>query len=173
MFITCTDGPFSPASLTGLAPDRLFEIRNMGHIIPKSGPNVISSEVAAIQYVLDDPNLRDVIVCGHSKCTAVACLLNRHTTAVPPSVKRWLSIARSRTACENVIGKIPSGPLSSSAWDQAARAHLAVQVEHLLEYPALARRRASGELRLRAWFYNEGGRVETLPTQFPRLTSTA
>lgn len=67
LFIACTDANFSPTRLTGTAPERLLELRNMGNIVPKSGTAAISSETAAIQYVLSEPGLRDVILCGHSR----------------------------------------------------------------------------------------------------------
>lgn len=173
LFITCTDANFSPTRLTGIAPERLFELRNMGNIVPKSGTAAISSETAAIQYVLSESNLRDVILCGHSRCVAVSCLLSRHNAPVPPAVKRWLSIGRSRVACEDAMGKVPVGPLSQAAWDTASRAHLAVQLAHLLEYAELARRHADGELRIHGWFFNSRGRVETLPVPTAHLTTTA
>ncbi|GHB57209.1 carbonic anhydrase [Streptomyces viridiviolaceus] len=165
LFITCTEATLSPAGLTRIGPDRLFELRNLGNIIPKSGANIISSDMAAIQYALHDRDLRDIIVCGHSGCTAVSFLLDRRNTSLPLAVKRWLSTANSQTACQNAAGVGARRVLSRPQIDTAARAHLAVQVANLLQYPTVAAGRKNGELRLHAWFYNEVGQVESLPTQ--------
>ncbi|MEU6887932.1 carbonic anhydrase [Streptomyces viridosporus] len=165
LFITCTEAALSPVNLTRIGPDRLFELRNLGNIVPKSRANIISSDMAAIQYVLRDPSLRDIIICGHSGCTAVSFLVDRRNTSLPAAVRRWLATANSRAACENAAGKGVRGVLSRSQIDIAARAHLAVQMANLLEYPAMAERRATDGLRLHAWFYNEMGQVESLPSQ--------
>ncbi|MET9867017.1 MULTISPECIES: carbonic anhydrase [unclassified Streptomyces] len=165
LFITCTEAAFSPVTLTRIGPDRLFELRNLGNIVPKSGANIISSDVAAIQYALRDPGLRDVIICGHSGCTAVSFLIDRRNTSLPSAVKRWLTTANSRTACEDAAGTGSRGAPSRMQIDTAARAHLAVQMANLLEYPTMAERRATHALRLHAWFYNEAGQVESLPPQ--------
>lgn len=165
LFITCTEATLSPAGLTRIGPDRLFELRNLGNIIPKSGANIISSDMAAIQYALHDHNLRDIIVCGHSGCTAVSFLLDRSNTSLPLAVKRWLSTANSQAACQKAAGAGTRKVLSRPQVDTAARAHLAVQVANLLQYPTVTRSRKSGGLRLHAWFYNELGQVESLPTQ--------
>ncbi|MEV0225922.1 carbonic anhydrase [Streptomyces sp. NPDC050704] len=125
----------------------------------------MSSDVAAIQYALRDPELRDVIICGHSGCTAVSFLVDRRKTSLPSAAKRWLTTANSRAACEKAAGKGTRGVPGRLQIDNAARAHLTVQMANLLEYPTMAERRATHALRLHAWFYNEAGQVESLPTQ--------
>ncbi|MFE6917000.1 carbonic anhydrase [Streptomyces rubiginosohelvolus] len=172
LFITCTEATLPPAHLTRIGPDRLFELRNLGNIVPRIGANVISSDMAAIQYALHDRDLRDIIVCGHSGCTAVSFLLDSRNTTLPVAVKRWLSTANSRTACQDAIGTGAHRNLSRPQIDMAARAHLAAQVANLLKYPPVSEGRLNGGLRLHAWFYNEAGQVETAPTQH-HLGSTA
>ncbi|RMI43268.1 carbonic anhydrase [Streptomyces triticirhizae] len=160
LFISCTDARLVATRLTGIAPERLFELRNMGNIVPRYRTDVISSEIAAIQHVLREPSVRDVVLCGHSRCTAVACLLNRHTASVRPAMRRWLAIGRSKVACDTAAGRLAAGPLNEVAWDRASRAHLVTQLTHLSEYPEVRHRRAAGELRLHAWFYTAKGTVE-------------
>ncbi|WCD84293.1 Carbonic anhydrase 1 [Streptomyces xanthophaeus] len=158
LFITCTDAQVITARVAVLQPDRLFELSNIGNVVPPYQPNVVSGEIATIEHILTGRNIRDVVVCGHSGCSAVAALLDRSSGSVSPAMRRWIAVARSRKASQEAAGTLAEGALDGRSWDRAARAHLLTQFAHLAEYPSIQRLRA-GQLRLHAWFYNAANGV--------------
>ena len=74
LFITCSDSRINPNLITQTEPGDLFIIRNAGNIVPNYGPNN-SGEIATIEFALDGLGVKDIIVCGHSKCGAMMGLL--------------------------------------------------------------------------------------------------
>ncbi|MFJ8403587.1 carbonic anhydrase [Streptomyces microflavus] len=151
LFITCSDAHVTPTKVASLHPEQLFELRNIGNVVPPYQPNVVSGEIATIEHILSERNIRDVVVFGHSQCGAVAALLDRSTVSVSPAMRRWIVVARSRKASQEAAGALAEGALEAEAWDRAARAHLLTQFSHLTGYPGIQRLRAK-QLRVHAWF---------------------
>ncbi|NUS85403.1 MAG: carbonic anhydrase, partial [Streptomyces sp.] len=139
LFITCTDFHVIPSRMVSAHPHKLFELRNIGNVVPPYQPDVISGEIATIEFALSEQSIRDIVVCGHSRCGAVAALLDRPGVAVPAAVRRWMAVARSRAVSRTAAGTLAAGPRDGQAWDRAARAHLVTQYAHLAGYPTLTR----------------------------------
>lgn len=70
LLITCSDPQIVPADIVRSEPGDFFLIRNFGPFIPpySSSP---TSEAAAIEYALKALLIKNVIVCGHSNCSAL------------------------------------------------------------------------------------------------------
>ncbi|AJE87377.1 carbonate dehydratase [Streptomyces albus] len=159
LFISCTEARIAPQRFVS-HPDQLFEMRNIGNIVPPYNPKVISGEIATIEYALSLPHLSEVVISGHSSCGAVAALLDNNFKSVSPSVRRWLVVGSSRAASRDAMGK-PTDRPTMQAFDRAARAHLLTQLAHLAGYPGLESGRSNGRLRLRALFHvGETGSTE-------------
>ncbi|QEU90195.1 carbonic anhydrase [Streptomyces kanamyceticus] len=152
LFISCTETQIAPTRFVS-RPEQLFELRNIGNIVPPYNPKVVSGAIATIDYALSLTNLRDVVIAGHSGCGAVAALLNQTSNRVSPSLRRWLVVGSSRVACEDAVGTRASGAIGKEALDRAAQAHLLTQLAHLAQYPELESGQNSGRLRLRALFH--------------------
>ncbi|MWA14557.1 carbonic anhydrase [Streptomyces sp. BA2] len=160
LFISCTETRIAPTRFVS-RPEQLFELRNIGNIVPPYNPKVVSGAIATIDYALSLTNLRDVVVAGHSGCGAVAVLLNQASHSVSPALRRWLVVGSSRAACQDAAGERAAGAIGKEALDRAARAHLLVQLAHLAQYPGLESGQSSGQLRLRALFH----RAESATTE--------
>ncbi|GAA2069395.1 carbonic anhydrase [Streptomyces albiaxialis] len=157
LFISCTEARLAPQRFVS-DPGQLFEIRNIGNIVPPHNPRIISGDIATIEYGLALSNLKDVVISGHSGCGAVAALLGQET--VSASVRRWLVVGNSRTVSREAVGLQAGASVDSAARDRAARAHLLAQLAHLAGYPGLEAGRSNGGLRLRALFDTEAGTTE-------------
>jgi carbonic anhydrase len=159
LFISCTETQIAPSRFVS-RPEQLFELRNIGNIVPPYNPKVVSGAIATIDYALSLTNLRDVVIAGHSGCGAVAVLLNQEHS-VSPALRRWLVVGSSRAACQEAVGERTAGAIGKEALDRAAQAHLLIQLAHLAQYPSLESGQNSGRLRLRALFH----RAESATTE--------
>src|SRR5690242_9961617 len=70
LFIACSDARVSPAFLTGARPGQLFELRNVGNVVPPHRPGRPTGEAATIEYAVCVLGVTDIVVCGHSDCGA-------------------------------------------------------------------------------------------------------
>src|SRR5580698_7115556 len=74
LFITCADSRIDPNLLTQTAPGELFVLRNAGNMVAPFGTPG-SGEGATIEYAVSHLRVRDIILCGHSRCGAMQGLL--------------------------------------------------------------------------------------------------
>ncbi|GGL02592.1 carbonic anhydrase [Sphaerisporangium melleum] len=141
MFVTCSDAHVIPSLITGARPGELVELRTAGNVIPPYRLGRLTAEAATIEYAVNILGVQDVIICGHTRCGAVQGRVRSSTLRSAPTTRWWLlQTHRWREA-----------PALTD--EEAARAHLVAQLDKLRRYPRMARRLASGRLRLHGWFY--------------------
>jgi carbonic anhydrase len=157
LFITCSDSRVTPDSLTQTGPGELFILRNAGNIIPPHGAGAWA-EAATIEYAIVQLRVRDIILCGHSKCGAMHGLLNPHALGKLPCVAGWLAHAQDvLPRVQAVAGLTPEQQL-----DKAIQENVLVQLEHMKSHPAVRDALAARALRLHGWVYHfEKGFVES------------
>ena len=157
LFITCSDSRIDPNMLTQTKPGELFIMRNAGNIVPPYGASSCG-EAATIEYAVAVLGVRDIIVCGHSHCGAMAALLHPEQVAELPAVKNWLSHAEctARIIKENY----------SHITDKQARVtatveeNVLVQLESLRTHPSVHAALGRQEVQLHGWVYKfETGQV--------------
>jgi len=156
LFITCSDSRIDPSLITQTEPGDLFVLRNAGNIVPSHGPNP-GAEAATIEYAVSVLEVRDIIVCGHSHCGAMAALMNPASTEALPSVTGWLDHAQGtreimlRNHCHLEGGGLLAATI---------RENVLVQLAHLRTLPSVAARLRSEQIRLHGWVYEfETGEV--------------
>lgn len=137
----------------------MFVLRNAGNLVPPYDAPY-SGEAATIEYAVQVLNVAQIIVCGHSHCGAVQAVLNPRSTDRLPAVREWLKYAAPAVAlgdgCDEC--EFADDPLT-----HAVKANIAMQLEHLRTYPAVAAACMDGTLTLHGWFYRfETGEVEAL-----------
>ena len=153
LFITCSDSRIDPNLVTQTNPGELFVIRNAGNIVPKPGTGELSVE-ATIQYAVEVLKVSQIVVCGHSHCGAVTGLLNLDSLETLPAVKQWVKIS------EPILDRISEG---DDRICHAINENVLLQLDHLMEYPYVAKAVADGQLKLHGWVYHfESGQVEFL-----------
>lgn len=170
LFITCADSRIIPSLITQASPGDLFVMRNIGNIIPPY-PS-LSSEAGGIEYALSAFPIKDIIICGHSKCGAMNGLLTPDLAKRLPTVASWLS--HSHAVLEKMhedstdMTKDPAAKLTI-----ATEQNIILQMAHLKTYPLIAEKLARNELTIHGWLYEfESGKVhiyEPTANQFVSL----
>lgn len=156
VFVTCSDSRVNPNLITQTDPGDLFVVRNAGNIIPRHHPNP-GGEEATIEFAITELQIRDIIVCGHTRCGAVTGLLNRDRLGQMPAVRSWLSHAEAtRRIIREKYGHLSEGALVNAAVQE----NVLVQLENLRTHPGVSDMLAQGTLKLHGWVYKiETGEV--------------
>jgi carbonic anhydrase len=158
LFITCSDSRISPTLITQTDPGDLFVLRNAGNILP-AHQAIPSGEEATVEFALGSLGIRDIIVCGHTCCGAMAGLFDHERTSKLPAVQQWL---RHADATYRIITEKYQHLPQSQIVKAAAQENVLVQLEHLKTYPAVAAGLAKGDVNLHGWMYKmETGEVFT------------
>lgn len=160
LFLACADSRVVPNLMLGMSgdPGELFTIRSVGNLIAPADldGNGIGdvSEAGAVEYAIQILGVKDVVICGHSRCGAMAAVLEG--TATPalsnaPNLVRWLdhgvpSLSRVREA-ENIDHTLP-------LVEQLSQVNVLQQLDHLRTYAFLREREDAGSLTLHAWWFD-------------------
>jgi carbonic anhydrase len=150
VFVTCSDSRVNPNLITQTDPGELFIVRNAGNIVPPHSP-IPGGEEATIEFAVAALAIRDVIVCGHTRCGAMSGLLNPAGLADSMlAVRHWLTHAEAtRRIIREKYGHLADLPLLTAT----AQENVLVQMENLRTHPAVAAGLAKGELKLHGWVY--------------------
>lgn len=144
LFVTCCDSRVAPTLITATQPGELFIVRNIGALVPPASAVMRNDEGAALEYAIEVLGVRQVVVCGHSKCGAMKALKGGEVPEGLAALGHW-----AHTAAE-----IVPDLHAFETVDDATRATTVRQVENVLSYPVIASRVAKGELTVQAWFYD-------------------
>lgn len=156
LFITCSDSRINPNLLTLTDPGELFILRNAGNIVPPHGTGP-SGEAATIEYAVRHLKVRDVVVCGHSKCGAVSGLLSPQSLTDLPAVKDWLAYA---AGVAEETDRLAKGLPPEERLITAVEQNVLRQLANLRTHPAVIEALAARKLRIHAWVYRfESGEV--------------
>ena len=141
LFITCSDSRIIPDLLAQTEPGELFVLRNAGNLVPPyhSGPG---AEAATIEYAVVQLRVRDIIICGHSRCGAMHGLIEPEALKRLPSVAGWLEHARE------ILAKLP-GHDNGSEEERLTRAieeNVLLQMEHVKTHPSVRNRHGGADL---------------------------
>lgn len=169
LFITCSDSRIDPNLLTRSKPGDLFILRNAGNIVPPHGTG--GGEAATIEFAVAGLGVKDIIICGHSHCGAMAGLLEPEKVAALPAVADWLTHAETtrRIILDNYSHL--TGPALLTA---TVEENVLVQLESLRTLPAVASRLVKGDLRLHGWVYTiETGEVFAYDSAAGQFVSVA
>jgi carbonic anhydrase len=148
LFITCSDARVVPNLITGAAPGELFIVRNVGNVVPSL--LLPGGTAAAIEYATEVLGVKYIIVCGHTQCGAIDAVLHPERMAELPMVKRWLEeTSKVREIVDTRYGDL--GPEERAV--VAVEENVLAQLEHLREYPSVARRLEAGTLQLSGWVF--------------------
>ena len=131
-------------------PGDLFVLRNAGNIIPPYTPGSPCGEAATIEYAIRGLGIRNVVICGHTRCGAMKAVLNPEDTRDMPRVRQWLANA---DASAEIVTTCYHHLAPEARWKVIAQENVLVQIEHLRTHPAIATALAAGELKLHAWVY--------------------
>lgn len=146
LMIACSDSRIDPNLVTQAEPGEIFLIRNAGNIVPPYGA-ASSGEEATIEFAVAGLRVSNIVICGHSKCGAMAALANHVNLDGLPSVKRWLSNA------EATKRRLEGTPRMENLLE-VVQENVLVQADNLRTHPAVSAALQSGQVRIYGWVYN-------------------
>jgi carbonic anhydrase len=140
LFIACSDSRMAVNVFASTDPGDLFVLRNVGNLAPPYGHPGGTGTAAAVDFAVDTLRVRDIIVCGHSDCGAIAALCGGPGALPDGPLKSWLEMGAD-------------GGAGGSDPSEASRRNVLRQVEHLKGYPSVVRAMDQRGLRLHGmWF---------------------
>ncbi len=153
LFITCSDSRVDPCLVTQSKPGELFIVRNVGNIIPPyDAIKDKNSVAAAIEFAVLALKVKDIIVCGHSKCGAMQELSHEDGLHDMPHLKDWLKIA---LPVKDIVNKLYSNINRPSNIEIIlAKENVLAQLKNIQTYPFVAEALKKGEIHLHGWYYN-------------------
>lgn len=166
LMITCSDSRIDPNLVTQTMPGELFVVRNAGNIIPPFGASR-GGEEAAIEFAIEGLGVRNIVICGHSQCGAMAALVGKVNLEGLPCVKSWLGHAHAtKKRIDAIQEEVELG--------KVVEENVLVQADNLKTHPAVSGALRAGRVQLYGWVYNfENGSIAVYDPKLKRyLPST-
>lgn len=135
-FYTCVDSRMLPSKFTNTSTGDMFIVRNPGNLVPNSEnvtSNFPSAEAAVLELCLSGANpVKDLIVCGHSDCKAMALLYDINTASVGDSAPMMYCMPAGCVAME--VPTDNTGLLASWIGTHCKRSWLAYVMLEKMEF---------------------------------------
>ena len=152
LLITCSDSRIDPNLVTQTQPGEVFVVRNAGNIIPPYGASR-GGEEAAIEFAIDGLNVSNIVICGHTKCGAMAALSGKISLEGLPSVQNWLGHAQ---ATKRRLVSDKKDPELIKVIEE----NVLVQADNLKTHPAVSAALRDNRVRIFGWVYHfENGAI--------------
>lgn len=174
LLITCSDSRVVPHLITSEEPGDVFVVRTVGNLIAPAGTDGHSvgdvSEASAIEYALEVLGIRDIAVCGHSNCGAMAALVKGRSKFqdLAPNLVSWLTHGEPAKLRMHAM----VFPPELGEVDRLSQANVLQQLDHVASFEPVRKRLRQGEVRLHAlWFDIEHAMVHLYETEAGRFVA--
>jgi carbonic anhydrase len=147
LLITCSDSRIDPNLVTQTQPGEIFVVRNAGNIVPPYGSSR-GGEEAAIEFAIEGLGVRNIVICGHSKCGAMAALCSDQSIDHLPSVKEWLRHAHATKR------RVDAMPESERDLTKIVEENVLVQADNIKSHPAVSAALRARKVNIFGWVYN-------------------
>lgn len=155
LFIGCSDSRVVPSLITQTFPGELFVVRNIANLIPyyKKHSDTYLATTAAIEYAVNQMNVSNIIVCGHSNCGGCAALYQDKELKNLPHTKKWMELAHPvKKIVEEKIAKNKITLDERSFYTE--QLNVVEQMSHLFKYNYIKKKVKEGSLNVMGWYYN-------------------
>lgn len=154
-FITCSDSRVDPNLVTQSKPGELFIVRNVGNIVPPyDAIKDKNSVVAALEFAVMILKVKDIILCGHSNCGAMAALYTDDTKLNDmPHLRDWLEIV---LPVKKMVGAVYSGLSGEPLKRKTEEENILFQLKNIKTYPFVMEALDDGTLHIHGWYYDIG-----------------
>ncbi|OLF06785.1 carbonic anhydrase [Actinophytocola xinjiangensis] len=150
LLLTCSDARALPDPLTG---GDLFTVRNVGNLVPTDHDTSVG---ASIDYAVTGLGVREIVVCGHSACGAMAALREQTPADTPvempdemPLLAHWLRHGEPSTLRQRDRPPVTlDGTEPDTPQDRLALHNVLQQLDNLRRHPQVAQAEKRGALRL-------------------------
>ncbi|WP_078312634.1 MULTISPECIES: carbonic anhydrase [unclassified Mycobacterium] len=155
LYLACSDGPVVPNTASTNISGDLFTVRNVGNVVPTDPAD--ASVDAALDFAVNQLQVRSIVVCGHSHCGAMKTLLSESIDAPTSPLCRWLDFARETLIAyrDYHVARVSAAASGLDDADQLAVVNVAIQVERLVRHPILVAAAVSGRLRVTGTFFSD------------------
>jgi len=153
LFIGCADSRVVPNLITQTAPGELFVLRNVGNFVaPYKIDEDFHSTASGIEYAVSVLNVKEIIICGHTHCGAIASLYADIDDKYLAHTKKWLSLGEKAKS----LALLASNDTLKEEELLRLTEKLSVisQIENLLTYPAVKERVTRDEIHIHGWIYD-------------------
>ena len=148
MIIGCADSRVDPATIFSAGPGELFVVRNVAALVPPyEETGGFHGTSAAVQFAIENLEIKDIVVMGHSYCGGVeAALAAGKDRPVGRFIRPWVELLANRR--DEMLAD-PNGPIGSDE-QQFLLESLAVgvSIENLSTFPFVRDALDNGGLRL-------------------------
>lgn len=172
LYIGCSDSRVLPNLMTNSAPGDLFVIRNIGNFVAPYKPDEdFHSTASAIEYAVSVLKVKNIIVCGHTKCGAIEAIHNKSCLDDPELIhtKTWLTLGES--AKSQALLALGLNADKERLYRLTEKLSVISQLENLLTYPSVKKRVDSGEIAIHGWVYDiESGEIEYYDPEISQFT---
>ncbi|GAN78665.1 carbonic anhydrase [Acidocella aminolytica] len=154
MVIACADSRVAPEMIFDCAPGEIFVVRNVSALVPPYAPDDKQHGTsAALEFAVNELNVRSIVVLGHSRCGGIQALMKGPGSGTHDFVDSWMEIAK--TARQRVCDA-PNAAETDFAAQCEACEHEAVRVSlsNLLTFPWIQERVMDGRLTLAGLHFN-------------------
>lgn len=156
LLVTCADAGLLAERLTQTNPEGFCFASGLGTFVPSASAVADGNDdslAATLDYAVRVLHVRDIVVCGHSRCCATAAIVRG---SLPGSPRDYLAWWLQRTAPLRDLILAHYTHLTDPAQRQrAAELEIVlVSLEHLFTYPCVRERLDQGALHLHGWFFD-------------------
>jgi carbonic anhydrase len=153
LVIACSDSRVDPSIITDSDLGDIFVIRNVANLVPPFEDNYDSyhGTSAAIEFAVNNLQVKNIIVMGHSRCAGIHALL--HSTTAPTQnsyVQAWMNIAQK--AKDHVLNQSFKSEEEKIACCE--REAIRVSLENLMTFSWVKEKVNQGELTLHGWYFS-------------------
>ncbi|HQB60473.1 MAG TPA: carbonic anhydrase [Spirochaetota bacterium] len=155
LFIGCSDSRVEPETLFQSEPGEFFQMRNIANIVPREEePDTHPSTVSAIGYAVQELKVKNIIVCGHSKCGGCAALRKlKDYKKKYPYTGEWLMQSIS---ISNYIDEEYPDMKENDKIIMLEKLNAVQQLDNLMTYDFVRQKVKSKKLNLQAYYYDIG-----------------
>ena len=145
LLVTCSDSRLCPQEFTSTEAGELFVIRNAGNLMPAYSAEAPTNEGLTLEFGVCALGVKEIVVCGHSSCGAMAGLQDTSKLDALPLVQKGLETYKAAHKCE-----VDACDSLESLIDW----NVHKQVESVMGYPFVQEKVAKGELKVSGIVYD-------------------
>ena len=155
LLFACSDSRVAVNVFASTEPGDMLVVRNAGNIIPPPSADGKSvgdlSEVAVLEFGVEQLDIRSIIVCGHSECGAISALMTGRAATIAPHLHEWVQFAGGALDPGRFVfhAQKPFAPENL-----VSQRNVLLQLDHLRQYPFIAKKIAEGKLKLYGWWFD-------------------
>jgi carbonic anhydrase len=155
LLFACSDSRVAVNVFASTEPGDMLVVRNAGNIIPPPSSDGKSvgdlSEVAILEFGVDQLGIQSIIVCGHSECGAIRALMTGGAAGTAPHLHEWVQFAKGALDPGRLVfhAQKPFAPQNI-----ISQRNVLLQLDHLRQYPFIAKKIAEGSLKLYGWWFD-------------------